>query len=115
MKAKQLLNIVSTNWIHILGFYLTTYFSLILFKLIGLETSDGWESLLIASIFSILLLFLVYGLMIIGGFYLTIITMDIISFSGRNKWTKETLLIEWVIISVPFIYWAFKYEYWLWI
>ncbi len=97
------------------GFYITTYLSLILFKLIGLETNDSWESLFLTSIFSILLLFIFYGLMIIAGFYLTIVFMDIIAFSWRNKWKKQTLIIEWIVISIPFIYWAFENKYWLWI
>jgi hypothetical protein len=115
MKIKRLLKIISTNWIHLVGFYITTYLSLILFKLIGLETSDSWESLLLTSIFSILLLFIIYGPMIIGGFYSAIFIMDIVAFSWTNNWRREILIIEWIIISIPFIYWAFENEYWLWI
>jgi len=115
MKIKRLLQVLSTNWIHLVGFYLTTYLSLILFKIIGLETDDNWISVLFVSPFTIIILFLVYGLPIIGGFYLGMLLMDIFLFSWRNKWIKTSLIVEWILISLPFISWAFEYEYWLWI
>jgi hypothetical protein len=115
MKAKGLLKIILTNWIHLPGFYITTYLSLIFFKLIGIETTDSWHSILLVSIFTILLLFMIYGPLIILGFFGAIMLMDILAFSWANKWPKKILIIEWVIISVPFIYWAFEHEYWLWI
>jgi hypothetical protein len=106
---------ISTNWIHIIGFYVTTYLSLIFFQLIGLTSGYELKSLLIEGPLSVLLLFVVYGAFIIGYFYLAIVIMDIIGFSWRNFWINETLILEWFIISIPFIYWAFKYDYWLWL
>jgi hypothetical protein len=92
-----------------------TYLSFIFFKLIGLGDDYEWDILLGFGLVSAGLLMLTYGLKILGYFILTIVTMDIISFSWPNKWTKETLIIQWIVISIPFIYWAFEYEYWLWI
>jgi hypothetical protein len=114
MTTTRLLKIISTNWTHLVGFYLTTYLSFILFKIIGLGDDYEWDTLWFGFI-SAGLLFMVYGLDILGYFILTILTMDIISFSWTNKWIKETLIIQWIIISTPFIYWAFEYQYWLWI
>jgi hypothetical protein len=114
MTTTRLLKIISTNWTHLVGFYLTTYLSFILFKIIGLGDDYEWDTLWFGFI-SAGLLFIVYGLDILGYFILTILTMDIISFSWTNKWIKETLIIQWIIISTPFIYWAFEYQYWLWI
>lgn len=114
MTTTRLIKIISTNWTHLVGFYLTTYLSFILFKIIGLGDDYEWNILWFGFI-SAGLLFVVYGLKILGYFALTIVTMDLISFSWSNKWTKETLIIQWAIISTPFIYWAFEYEYWLWI
>lgn len=113
--VNRLLKIIGTNWTHLLGFYLTTYLSFIIFKLIGLEDDYEWEAILGWGLFSSLFLILTYGLKILGYFVLTIVLMDIVSFSWHNKWTKATLIIQWTIISIPFIYWAFEYEYWLWI
>jgi hypothetical protein len=115
MKIKRILQIILTNWIHLVGFYIMTYLSLILFKLLGLETDDSWLATLLINPFSILILFIVYGIPFIAGFHIAIILMDLILFSWKNKWPKVTLIIEWMLISLPFIYWAFDYEYWLWI
>src|SRR5690606_30744811 len=114
MTTTRLLKIIATKWTHLDGFYLTTYLSFILFKLIGRGDDYEWDILWFGFI-SAGLLFIVYGLNILGYFVLAIVTMDVISFSWSNKWTKETLIIQWIIISTPFIYWAFEYEYWLWI
>ncbi|WP_026838886.1 hypothetical protein [Gillisia sp. JM1] len=116
-KVKNTLKILSTNWVHFVGFYVTTYLSLILFKLIGIEGSanEEWNAILFLSLLTIPLLFFVYGLRIIGGFLIAIILLDIISFNLKTSRIKLILLIEWLLIIPPFINWAFEYEYWLWI
>ena len=113
-RIKRVLRTVLTNWIHLIVFYIATYLTLILFRVFRLSDGD-WESAILTGFVSTFLLFIVYGPIIIGWFYLAVISMDILLFSRDNRWTKEKLLLEWLIISIPFIYWAFKYEYWLWI
>lgn len=107
--------IILTNWIHLIGFYITTYLSLILFKIIGLEPSESWYDVTTISLFTIPLLFITYGLPIIGGVYLTIILLDLLGYIFFRKYIKEVLFFECVLIIPPFISWAFEYEYWLWL
>ena len=116
-KIKYTLRIIATNWIHLVGFYVTAYLSFILFKLIGTERSfsQDWNVVLFLSIFTIPILFFYYGPIIIGGFFGLIIVLDIIGFNLKTDRNKIILLIEWLIIIPPFIFWAFKYDYWLWI
>jgi hypothetical protein len=116
-KLKGTLKILGTNWVHFVGFYVTTYFSLILFKLIGLEgtENDEWSTILFLSLLTIPLLFFVYGLKIIGGFFASIFILDVIGFNLKPARIKLILLLEWILIIPPFINWAFEYEYWLWI
>lgn len=97
------------------GFYVTTYLSLILFRLIGLETTDSWFSTLLTSFLTIPLLYLVYGLKIIAEFYGVIILLDLIGFSIFKNRVKKILFFETILITPPFIAWAFEYQYWLWI
>ncbi len=111
--TKNILKTLTTNWIHIVGFYLATYLTLVIGSIF--DPTEGWEPIILTGFVAALLLFYVYGYVVIGWFYLTIVIMDIAAFSWKNKWIRETLIVEWIIISVPFIYWAFKYEYWLWI
>jgi hypothetical protein len=114
---KNALKIATTNWIHILGFYAMTYVSFILFRIIGIEGYNGqtWDITLFLSLATIPLLFFTYGLLIIFYFYASIIIIDIIAFKWTKLETKQILLIEWIVIIPPFIFWAFKYEYWLWL
>ena len=116
-RIKATLRILSTNWVHFLGFYITTYFSLILFKLIGLEgaENDAWDSVLFLSLFTIPLLFFVYGLKIMGGFLAAIFILDIIGFNLTDKNIRIVLFLQWLLIIPPFIFWAMEYQYWLWL
>jgi len=116
-EIKKTLRIASTNWIHLVGFYVTTYLSLILFKLVGLEGSenDYWDVLLFLSLLTIPLLFFTYGLIIMTSFFGAILLLDIIGFNLKIQRTRLILLFQWIIIIPPFIYWAFEYEYWLWL
>src|SRR5260221_12139298 len=79
--TNRLLKIISTNWRHLLGFYVTIYLSFIIFKIIGLGQDYEWDILLGFGFVSAGILMLTYGLQILGYFVLTIVTMDILSFS----------------------------------
>lgn len=116
-KLKTLLKIIATNWIHLLGFYITTYLSSIFFKLLGIGNSEGyeWEVILFLSLLTIPLLFFTYGVRIIGGFFGGIILLDLIGFNLKILQLRLILLIECLIIIPLFINWAFEYNYWLWL
>src|SRR5690606_7283822 len=116
-EIKKTLRIASTNWIHLVGFYVTTYLSLILFKLVGLEGSENeyWDVLLFLSLLTIPLLFFTYGLIIIVSFFGAILLLDIIGFNLKIHRIRLILFFQWIIIIPPFIFWAFEYEYWLWL
>lgn len=109
--------IMLTNWIHIVGFYITMYLSVILFKLFRIEcfSFDAWVIQIGFGLISITLLFLIYGLPIIGAFYVTLLLMDIVFFRFTSLKSTTILMLEWSLVVPIFIYWAFLYEYWLWI
>ncbi|QHL86835.1 hypothetical protein GU926_05035 [Nibribacter ruber] len=50
-----------------------------------------------------------------AGFFSALALLDVFCFSFIKNKIKTILLIEWIIIVPIFIYWAFEYEYWLWI
>lgn len=116
-RLKRTLRIISTNWIHLVGFYVTTYFSMILFISLGLETytTETWSQTLFLNLIMIPFLFFTYGLMFIGGFFGAIIIMDSIGFNLTKTKTNLILFLEWIIIIPPFVTWAFEYDYWLWL
>lgn len=96
---------------------MTTYMSLILFKLIGLEgtTNDSWNEIIFLSLLTIPLLFFTYGILIIGGFLGVIVILDAIGFNLTTNKVRLILILEWLIVIPPFVNWAFEYEYWLWL
>jgi len=112
---KTRFKIFATNWIHLPGFYITTYLSFILFKLLGLPGNQPWDALLLHNIYGLLVLFLFWGLFLLVGFYLLLGILDAILFSKKSSKVKEGLLIEWIIISLASIFCAFKFNYWLWV
>lgn len=116
-RLKRTLEIILTNWVHLVGFYVTTYLTAILFKLFGLDNWDTeiWSMVLLVYPLTIPVLFFTYGLMFIGGFFGAVIILDSIAFNLPKTKTELILYIEWIIIVSPFIIWAFEYEYWLWL
>ncbi len=113
-RLKHTLSILSTNWVHLLGFYVAAYLSFILLKLFGLD-EPTWSWILLNSLLVILFFFYTYGLPFIAGFFCAMLILDSIGFNLIAKRVKLILCLEWLIIIPPFIYWAFKYEYWLWL
>lgn len=111
------LSTIKTNWIHIFGFYASTYAALIIFRLLGIArySYESWNSTLFLNLLTIPLLFFTYGLVILFGFYLIIILLDLLAFRFIRAKVGYILIFEWLLIIPPFIYWAFKYDYWLWI
>ncbi|MFC0607120.1 hypothetical protein ACFFGQ_05230, partial [Rufibacter quisquiliarum] len=116
-KLKKITKIVATNWIHLVGFYITTYLSILIFKLLGVPQYEGgrWGQALLLSIVSVPFLFLTYGLMIMAGIFSALTFLDLVLFRLIKSKIRTILLVEWIIIVPIFIYWAFEYEYWLWI
>ncbi|TNE81462.1 MAG: hypothetical protein EP332_03475 [Bacteroidetes bacterium] len=91
--------------------------SFILFKLIGLHefANQEWSWILFDGLHMIPIFFFTYGLPFLAGFCVAMITLDSLGFNLIAKQINLILCLEWLIIVPPFFYWAFKYEYWLWL
>lgn len=116
-RLKRTLKIISTNWVHLVGFYVTTYFSMFIFNFLNLEgyTTETWTQTIFLNLIMILYLIFGYGLVFLIGFYGALIIMDSIWFNLTKTKTNMILLLEWIIIIPPFVTWAFEYDYWLWL
>ncbi|MEQ9593714.1 MAG: hypothetical protein RLN86_14005 [Cyclobacteriaceae bacterium] len=112
---KKLLRIFATNWIHFPGFYLSAYVYFIAAKLFGPPNNQSWEDLLLHNTYGILVLFLFFGLFVVMGFYLALAIMDFILFKKENNKPRQALLIEWALFALVAIFFAFRYDYWLWL
>ena len=109
--------ILLTNWIHVIGFFVTTYLSLTFFSLLGIynNSNQGWFETFLLGLTQVPFLFFTYGLPFLAGFYVAIILLDTVAFNLNSKNLIVKLLIEWMLIVTVFIYWAFEHEYWLWL
>nr|MBB6139473.1 hypothetical protein [Mucilaginibacter sp. X5P1] len=114
-KPNYLTKIALTNWIHLLGFYLWLEISAIAHLFVNYDSSDNWQSILFGLLLGVPFLMFSYGLLIIVGFLLVIVLLDLILFSIIKNNILLIMVIEWILIIPIFIYWAFKYEYWLWL
>src|SRR6187549_3906127 len=114
IKVNYKKTIIKTNWVHIVGFYITSYLALIFLKLIGLA-SEQWSEILIQNLWTIPFAFLTFGLVVLFPFYLAIIFFDLIVFDFCKDIIIKVLLLEWLIISSPFIYYAISYKSWIWL
>jgi len=115
IKLKSILQIIITNWIHVVGFLITTYFSLILFEILGIGDGYDWRQLIFYLIISVPFLFVTFGLPVLAGFYIVIAILDFLAFKYTKLRINRILQFEWFLLVIPFVYWAFLYEYWLWI
>jgi hypothetical protein len=98
---KNSLNIFFTNWINIVVIFIVTYISGVISALIVTQLT------LIESLFGSVFLVAFYGIMFWIGFIICMFLLDIIlfGFNREIKHTKMKLFIEWLIVSLPFIYW----------
>lgn len=100
------MKIIKTNWINITGVFVITY----LYVVIDVIFHSGtFVQAVLGGLISICL----YGMMFWGLFLVSLITLDwLIILRNRNN-LKEKLLLEWFLISCPFVYWTIKYSEWI--
>jgi hypothetical protein len=100
------MKIVYTNWINIVGVFATLFIYTTISGLIDPNVSRNFLQAIIASLIGLVL----YGLIFWIGFILSLTILDFILIIPNQKSLKSKLLVEWLIISSPFIFWAIKYE-----
>ena len=111
---KQYLRIIKLNWLHLVGFYCCVEIMMIAFAIIEVTQYHDWKAFFLSVSISTLLLIFTYGLIVLVPFYVVIILLDVILLSTVKKSLLFIVLLEWVLISPIFVYWAVQYKYWLW-
>lgn len=106
---KEVLKIVLTNWVNILTVYICLFVSLFVSELIpGIATI---KDALYNTFGSLIVYYLSFWL----GFSMLIALLDVLffSFDKQAQYTNYKLIIEWLLISLPFVYWLIKYNQWI--
>jgi hypothetical protein len=114
---KLRIQIWKTVWINILGIFLSAYLFGIISELAKLNFNNVSSSELTNSLaigfFGGLFAVIGYGFIFWLGFIVVISLLELTLMSNNKERVKAVLLIEWIIISSPFIYWTFQYSQWI--
>ena len=105
---KNTFKILATNWINLLGVFIIVFIFSIFFVYLKHKSFNILQAILSASI-SICL----YGIIFWIGFVLELIVLDLLFIVFSRKHLKIMMFLEWLIISIPFVYSTIKYKQWI--
>lgn len=105
------MKILLTNWVNLLGVFMAVLTYGIVTNALNPNptvSQNFWQSIL-AVLFGIFL----YGILFWILYIVSLIAFDLLFIVKDQNNLKVKLLIEWLLISLPFIYWAIKYKQWI--
>jgi len=105
------MKILLTNWINLLGVFMAVFLYGIVTNILNPNptvSQNFWQSIL-AVLFGICLNGILFWLL----FLVLLIAFDLLFIVKDQNNLKVKLLIEWLLISLPFIYWVIKYKQWI--
>ena len=97
-----------TNWINVLGIIMGTYVFLVITELFKTGISALPQMLIMAMVAIVL-----YGGIFFTGFLISMLILDLILMNDNTKHLRLKLIVEWGLISVPFVYWLLEYSEWI--
>jgi hypothetical protein len=105
------MKVIKTNWINIAGVFVIVFLYAVVLNLTDVNVSRN----LFQAVFAALILVCGYGIMFWGLFVVALIVLDLLLLTRNQNNLKTKLIIEWLIISSPFIYWTVKYHEWIFV
>jgi hypothetical protein len=103
------MKIIITNWINLLGVFVCVLLFSVVYALVSSDLSYNIFQAVLAALFSII----GYGMLSWTFLIVSLGVLDIILIVSYKKNLKIRLMIEWLIISSPFIYGMIKYHEWI--
>lgn len=101
------MKILLTNKINLIGIFI----ALLLYSIVyNSLIDDGVTRNLFQAIIAAFIFVCLYGIVFWIGFLVAILILDLILIVPNHKKLKLKLFVEWVIISVPIIYFSLIYE-----
>lgn len=100
------MKIIKTNWINLTGVFIAVFLYAIVLNLNDSNVSRN----LFQSILPALILVFLYGVMFWALFIILLVVLDLLFIVKDQTNLTVKLLVEWFIISSPFIYWAVRYR-----
>ncbi|PWJ57014.1 hypothetical protein CLV98_109123 [Dyadobacter jejuensis] len=103
------MKILTTNWINIFGVFIVTLFYAVILN----YSNSNLNYNIFQSVVAGLILICLYGMIFWGLFIISLIVADLLLIVWSQKLLKQKLLLEWLLVSSPFIYWVIKYQEWI--
>ena len=100
------MKILASNWINILCVFVATLFYAVILN----HSDSNLNYNIFQSVVAGLILICLYGMMFWGLFIISLIVADLLLIVWSQKFLKQKLLVEWLLVSSPFIYWVIKYQ-----
>lgn len=103
------MKIVKTNWVNLVGVFLT----ILVFSVLRALTDENLAYNIFQAIAAALVLILGFGIMFWVLFIVLLIILDLILIVPGGRHLKTKLMIEWMVVSAPFVYWLVRYNQWV--
>lgn len=103
------MKIILTNWVTLLGVFIGVFVFSVGLNLTQANLSYNIFQAIVAALF----LVIGYGMMFWAFFIASLVVFDLILIIPNRKNLTIRLMIEWLIISSPFIYGMIKYHEWI--
>lgn len=105
------MKIILTNWVNLLGVFLVT----LVFSCVLVSTDANLSYNILQTILAALFSVSGYGMLAWILFIALLVILDLVLIIPNKENIRTKLLLEWLVISFPFIYWAVKYNKWIFI
>jgi len=96
---KNFLTLLYTNWINLVGIFLTTYIYGVI--VLAVKSDNPFYQILMAILFAVIF----YGVFFWVIFLIGISILDFLIIQNTKRKLRHMLILEWLIISSPFVYW----------
>lgn len=105
------MKVIKTNWINITGVFIAVFAYAIILNINDVNVSRN----LFQAILPALILVCLYGFLFWILFSILLIVFDLILIVRNQTNLIAKLIVEWLAISSPFIYWAILYREWIFV
>lgn len=114
MKTSNIkMRIILTNWVSVVGILFVVYLSGIVSELIIADNNGDISSSLWVGFIGGIIGLVLHGTVFVIGFIICMTILDLLLIGETDKYLRAKLLIEWILVSTPFIYWIFKHSEWV--
>lgn len=105
----SMMKVFLTNWVNVLGIFIVA----LGYAIVSNYYDENVSRTVLQAVIASLILVCLYGLMFWGILIASLAILDWLLIRKNDKSLKVKLVIEWFIVSSPFIYWTIRYHEWI--